>query len=187
MPACAWGSKSFVEEDIVTGRGEVWVARPLDSSNPAASKDWGMRTVAMNPHSPTACVGPKGSVHKAVKSASDPHNLETGHMPQRPPRVQGGPADFSNWEGGNASAIGRSAAGCGPGASIIDLTRSVTDDWIVVDSDDEDSVAQRRAAGVIAGSGGGESDVWQERVKKAKGAALQVKMGITSFFQSLAK
>ena len=187
--ADAWGSKSFVEEDIVTGRGEVWVARPLEATSPAADREWGMRTVAMNPPSPAARAPP--SAMAAGCPSSDARYMERGQRaPPKPQRVQGGPADFSNWEQGSASVssvAGRSTSGRGPGASVMDLTKSVTDDWIVVDSDDEDSAPyQRRAAGA-AGSTGGEGDVWQERVKQAKGAALQVKMGITSFFQSLAK
>ncbi len=186
--ADGWGSKSFVEEDIVTGRGEVWVARPLEATSPAVGSEWGMRTVAMNPPSPAARAPPSA----VTAGSADARYMERGQRaPPKSQRLQGGPADFSNWEEGSASVssvAGRSAAGRGPGASVMDLTKSVTDDWIVVDSDDEHSEPyQRRAAGAAAGNTVGEGDVWQERVKQAKGAALQVKMGITSFFQSLAK
>jgi len=75
-----------------------------------------------------------------------------------------------------------------PGASVMDLTKSVTDDWIVVDSDDEEVAASyRRAPGAGAAGGGEEADVWQERVNQAKDAALQVKMGIANLWKNFAK
>ena len=70
----------------------------------------------------------------------------------------------------------------------MDLTRSVTDDWIVVDSDDDDPVQYHRAVpGPVTQGSGGEGEGWQETVNQAKNAALQVKMGIANLWNSLGK
>jgi len=193
--AGGWGAKSYVEEDIVTGRGEVWVARPLDVSSPSQSNDWGMRTVAIDPQSPAARRSPTAAM--SAMAAAAPASEQQAHAPPRAAasnhtleqhRVPGQPTDFSNWEEGGtfvASMVSRGVARA-PGASVMDLTKSVTDDWIVVDSDDEDMVPfHRHTAGAEAA--GGDGDAWQERVNQAKGAALQVKKGISNFWKSLAQ
>lgn len=197
LAAAAWGTKSYVEEDIVTGRGEVWVARPLDASTASQSNDWGMRTVAMDPQSPVARRSPTAAMsamagvvasEPPARARAQPRAAASQHPPQEQ-RVPGQPTDFSNWEEGGASVASMVSRGAarGPGASVMDLTKSVTDDWIVVDSDDEDMVPHHHRAAAGTGAAGGEGDAWQERVNQAKGAALQVKMGISNFWKSLAQ
>lgn len=197
-----WGTQSYAEQDIVTGRGEVWVARPLGDggSGVAAHDDWGMRTVAMEPRSPTASRAPTAAM-AAIGAASNASYgqargctaAERGQcapQPHAPQRVPGTATDFSNWEegAGHLPSMVTRPHSRAPGASVMDLTKSVTDDWIVVDSDDEEVAASyRRAPGAGAAGGGEEADVWQERVNQAKDAALQVKMGIANLWKNFAK
>ena len=187
-----WGTQSYAEQDIVTGRGEVWVARPLGDggSGVAAHDDWGMRTVAMETRSPTASRAPTAAM-AAIGAASDAaYGQARGRTAHAPQRVPGSATDFSNWEegAGHLPSMVTRPHSRAPGASVMDLTKSVTDDWIVVDSDDEEVAASyRRAPGAGAAGGGEEADVWQERVNQAKDAALQVKMGIANLWKNFAK
>ena len=203
--AGGWGTQSYAEQDIVTGRGEVWVARPLGdgSSSAAASDDWGMRTVAMDPRSPSTSRAPTAAMaalNATPETGAAAYGQALGRTAaervhcaphQQPPqRVPGTATDFSNWEegvGSVASMVNRPQSR-GPGASTVDLTKSVTDDWIVVDSDDEDGAGSyRRAPAGVAAGDGADADAWQERVNQAKGAALQVKRGIANLWKNFAK
>ena len=219
-PASSWGSKSYVEQDIVTGRGEVWVARPLEAGVPTADNDWGMRTVEIDPNSsaaptrfPTAVMANMipisetapmvmennrthahtyGRMHGRAAGAMPPQQAVQGGPADFSRAQQGGPADFSKWEEDTAGSLAtikhHGAPARAPGASVMDLTRSVTDDWIVVDSDDDDPVQYHRAVpGPVTQGSGGEGDGWQETVNQAKNAALQVKMGIANLWNSLGK
>ena len=206
------GAKSFVEEDLVTGRGEVWVARPLDvGAQPANdASDWGMKTVgiASPQSSPPAkyAVSPAADVPGlAGRGAGAADKVRTAQR-------MGGPADFSNLDAGEPGArstasfvqlptgIGREGRGGHTRAlvasSAMDLTKSVTDDWIVVDSDDEDiplrpTPYNRRptvaSAGVPAVAGLPQGDGLQDMVNQAKDAALQVKSKLSSMWHKFSR
>ena len=206
------GAKSFVEEDLVTGRGEVWVARPLDvGAQPGNdSSDWGMKTVgiASPQSSPPAkyAVSPAADVPVlAGRGAGAADKVRTAQR-------MGGPADFSNLDAGEPGArstasfvqlptgVGREGRGGHTRAlvasSVMDLTKSVTDDWIVVDSDDEDiplrpTPYNRRptaaSAGVPAVAGLPQGDGLQDMVNQAKDAALQVKSKLSSMWHKFSR
>jgi hypothetical protein len=111
-------------EDMITGRGEVWVARRL-SPDPHAANDnaggngatasvWGLETVILPPL-------PKG----------------TGRYGDG--RAAQGPVDsgFAVWERADGHAAHGHRVRGRMHESVVDLSRSVVDDWIVVDDDDE--------------------------------------------------
>ena len=116
--AGGWGTQSYAEQDIVTGRGEVWVARPLGdgSSSAAASDDWGMRTVAMDPRSPSTSRAPTAAMaalNATPETGAAAYGQALGRTAaervhcaphQQPPqRVPGTATDFCNWEEGVGS------------------------------------------------------------------------------------
>lgn len=149
-----------VDEDIVTGRGEVWVARPADpaeegkrgeasgvavvvQANLASSSGWGTETVVLPP--------------VTASGAGRQH-----------PGVGGGKAvGFARWEPQGAAAGSRQRA---MAASVVDLGRSAGggDEWIVVDEEEE--AARQAAAGGGQGVAGGRSKGWGESVRSALAA-----------------
>eukprot|EP00960_Hanusia_phi_P029073 747756-Hanusia_phi.AAC.3 len=149
---------SVADGDIVTGRGEVWVARPLSPSilpvtDPREAvaagglnvSHWGLQTVEIDPK------------HSSQR-ASDSHAEAAGRF-----------VNYASWQERSVARFGTRSRM----EASVDLTKSMTDDWIVVDSDEEERASSREDV-IEAITGRIESQVWKARVDQAKGAMMHV-------------
>ena len=147
-----------VDEDMVTGRGEVWVARPLSPSilpvmepgEAAAagglnSSHWGLQTVEIDPK-------------QSTQRVADGRGEAAGRF-----------VNYASWQERSMARYGTRSRMEGS----IDLTKSMTDDWIVIDSDDEEKKGSQDDV-IEAFTGRIESQVWKARVDQAKGAMMKV-------------
>ncbi|KAJ1465905.1 hypothetical protein T484DRAFT_2589156, partial [Baffinella frigidus] len=190
------GAPGERDDDLITGRGEVWVARPFCPAPPAPpavapaaaahtgqtragdaaarygeppaalgaqsgqtrgkDRDWGLRTVELRspnrspPEAGAAARGGAAGMGAAGGGGVRPGGggeAAGGHAQPNPNRALG----FATWERRDGKGGGRPGGPGGPGggkvdgsmleASYVDLTRSVVEDWIVVDSSDDEQQA----------------------------------------------
>jgi len=158
--------------------------------------DWGLRTVVLG--------GATGTASDDHAAHGNPYPMALGEVAGRGIRAANSAApiaaaagsaqlpSFSAWE--RRDAVGRASRGRHPVADSLlgdasfvehpsgsrDLTRSVAEDWVVIDSsDDEAPQPQYRerdrqntaGARVSAGTMGAGATVWNERLDQAKAAA----------------